>query len=153
MLCVMGACVASSRRRRSTGRRFSPVDRVLQVGSPRGLPDCCNVRSQRSRPVLSAASRGPTNALELIDVAAAAQRHRRQRLEARRPVERPLTCSQQHLVTVALGGGFCASELPPRYAPRVHTQVPVTTSGLGARLCVARRGAYAHTRSTTASST
>ena len=53
----------------------------------------------------------PTNALELVDVAAARDALEAGRIEARRPVERPLDLLAQHAVTVALGGGFVADEL------------------------------------------
>jgi ATP-dependent Lhr-like helicase len=53
----------------------------------------------------------PTNALELVDVAAARDALEAGRIEARRPVERPLDLLAQHAVTVALGGGFLPDEL------------------------------------------
>jgi ATP-dependent Lhr-like helicase len=53
----------------------------------------------------------PTNALELVDVAAARAALEAREIEARRPVERPLDLLAQHAVTVALGGGFRSDEL------------------------------------------
>jgi ATP-dependent Lhr-like helicase len=53
----------------------------------------------------------PTNALELLEVAAVRDGMAAGAIEARLPVERPLDVLAQHLVTVALGGGFVADEL------------------------------------------
>jgi ATP-dependent Lhr-like helicase len=53
----------------------------------------------------------PTNALELIEVAAARDGVRTGAIESRVPVERPLDVLAQHVVTVALGGGFVARAL------------------------------------------
>jgi ATP-dependent Lhr-like helicase len=95
------------------GVDFSPVDRVLQVGSPKGVARLLQ-RAGRSghRPgAISRVTCVPTNALELIDVAGARDGIRTNALESRRPVERPLDVLAQHLVTVALGGGFVADEL------------------------------------------
>jgi ATP-dependent helicase Lhr and Lhr-like helicase len=95
------------------GVDFSPVDRVLQVGSPKGVARLLQ-RAGRSGHQPGAISRVtcvPTNALELIDVAAARDGIAAGALEARRGVERPLDVLAQHLVTVALGGGFESREL------------------------------------------
>lgn len=95
------------------GVDFSPVDRVLQVGSPKGVARLLQ-RAGRSGHQPGAISRVtcvPTNALELIDVAAARDGISAGALEARRGVERPLDVLAQHLVTVALGGGFESREL------------------------------------------
>jgi ATP-dependent Lhr-like helicase len=53
----------------------------------------------------------PTNALELLEVAAVRDGMESGRIEARSQVECPLDVLAQHLVTVALGGGFVAEEL------------------------------------------
>ncbi len=53
----------------------------------------------------------PTNALELVDVAAARAALEAGEIEARRPVERPLDLLAQHAVTIAIGGGFRSEEL------------------------------------------
>ncbi|HUR94477.1 MAG TPA: ligase-associated DNA damage response DEXH box helicase [Gemmatimonadales bacterium] len=95
------------------GVDFTPVDRVLQVGSPKGIGRLIQ-RAGRSGHRPGAVSRltcVPTNALELVDVAAARDALDTGRIEARRPVERPLDLLAQHAVTVALGGGFVAGEL------------------------------------------
>ena len=95
------------------GVDFSPVDRVLQVGSPKGVARLLQ-RAGRSGHRPGAVSRVtcvPTNALELIEVAAARDGMRANAVESRLPVERPLDLLAQHVVTVALGGGFRADEL------------------------------------------
>jgi ATP-dependent Lhr-like helicase len=95
------------------GVDFTPVDRVLQIGSPKAIGRLIQ-RAGRSGHQPGAVSRltcVPTNALELVDVAAARAALEAGRIEARRPVERPLDLLAQHAVTVALGGGFTEREL------------------------------------------
>lgn len=95
------------------GVDFSPVDRVLQVGSPKGVARLLQ-RAGRSGHRPGAVSRVtcvPTNTLELVEVAAARDGMRAGAVEARLPVERPLDLLAQHVVTVALGGGFLPDEL------------------------------------------
>lgn len=95
------------------GVDFSPVDRVLQVGSPKGVARLIQ-RAGRSghRPgEVSRVTCVPTNALELVDIAAARAALVEGVIESRLPVERPLDLLAQHVVTVALGGGFRPEEL------------------------------------------
>lgn len=95
------------------GVDFSPVDRVLQIGSPKGIARLLQ-RAGRSghRPgALSRVTCVPTNVLELIDVAAARDGIETGAIESRLAVERPLDLLVQHAVTVALGGGFVADEM------------------------------------------
>jgi ATP-dependent Lhr-like helicase len=95
------------------GVDFTPVDRVLQIGSPKGVARLLQ-RAGRSGHQPGETSRVtcvPTNALELLEVAAVRDGMESGKIEARLPVERPLDVLAQHLVTVALGGGFVASEL------------------------------------------
>ena len=95
------------------GVDFSPVDRVLQVGSPKGVARLLQ-RAGRSghRPgALSRVTCVPTNVLELIDVAAARDGIETGAIESRLAVERPLDLLVQHVVTVALGGGFVADAM------------------------------------------
>lgn len=95
------------------GVDFSPVDRVLQIGSPKGIARLLQ-RAGRSGHRPGATSRVtcvPTNALELIEVAAARDGIAAGAIEARLPVTRPLDVLAQHVVTVALGGGFVPDEL------------------------------------------
>jgi ATP-dependent Lhr-like helicase len=95
------------------GVDFSPVDRVLQVGSPKGIARLLQ-RAGRSGHRPGATSRVtcvPTNALELIEVAAARDGIEARSIESRLPITRPLDVLAQHVVTVALGGGFLPDEL------------------------------------------
>ena len=95
------------------GVDFSPVDRVLQVGSPKGVARLLQ-RAGRSGHRPGATSRVtcvPTHALELIEVAAARDGVERTAIESRQPVELPLDVLVQHAVTIALSGGFESHEL------------------------------------------
>ncbi|MBW3627901.1 MAG: ligase-associated DNA damage response DEXH box helicase [Gemmatimonadetes bacterium] len=95
------------------GVDFSPVDRVLQIGSPKGIARLLQ-RAGRSGHRPGAPSRVtcvPTNALELIEVAAVRDGFEAGAVESRLPVERPLDVLVQHVVTVALGGGFRPDDL------------------------------------------
>jgi ATP-dependent Lhr-like helicase len=90
------------------GVDFTPVDQVIQVGSPRGVARLMQ-RAGRSghRPgVPSRILCVPTHAIELVEFAAARDAVTDRAVEPRRPLERPLDVLVQHLVTMALGGGF-----------------------------------------------
>ena len=95
------------------GVDFSPVDRVLQVGSPKGVARLLQRagRSGHQPGALSRVTCVPTNVLELVEVAAARDGIERGAIEARPLAERPLDVLVQHVVTVALGGGFRPAEL------------------------------------------
>jgi ATP-dependent Lhr-like helicase len=95
------------------GVDFTPVDRVLQVGSPKAVGRLIQRagRSGHQPGALSRVTCVPTHALELVDVAAARTALERGAVEARNPLERPLDLLAQHAVTVALGGGFLPEEL------------------------------------------
>ena len=95
------------------GVDFSPVDRVLQIGSPKGIARLLQ-RAGRSGHRPGAVSRitcVPTNSLELVEVAAVRDGMRAGAIEARTPLERPLDVLAQHVVTVAIGGGFEPAQL------------------------------------------
>jgi ATP-dependent helicase Lhr and Lhr-like helicase len=95
------------------GVDFTPVDRVLQVGRPKAVGRLIQ-RAGRSGHQPGAVSRltcVPTNALELVDVAAARDALSAGAIESRPPVERPLDLLAQHAVTIAVGGGFTPEEL------------------------------------------
>jgi ATP-dependent Lhr-like helicase len=95
------------------GVDFSPVDRVLQIGSPKGVARLLQ-RAGRSghRPgALSRVTCVPTNVLELIDVAAARDGIETGAIESRLAIDRPLDLLVQHVITIALGGGFRADEM------------------------------------------
>ncbi|HZA96715.1 MAG TPA: ligase-associated DNA damage response DEXH box helicase, partial [Burkholderiaceae bacterium] len=95
------------------GVDFLPVERVLQIGSPKGVARLLQ-RAGRSGHAPGRASRVtlvPTNTLELVEAAAARSALRDGRIESRRAPEHPLDVLVQHLVTIALGTGFLEDEL------------------------------------------
>jgi ATP-dependent Lhr-like helicase len=95
------------------GVDFSPVDRVLQIGSPKGIARLMQ-RAGRSGHRPGAPSRVtcvPTHTLELIEVAAARDGMEAGKIESRYPVTRPLDVLAQHVVTIAVGEGFIPEEL------------------------------------------
>ncbi len=90
------------------GVDFTPVDLVIQIGSPKGIARLMQ-RAGRSghRPLeTSRVVCVPTHALELIEVAAARTYIDTGNIEPRDPVVLPLDVLAQHLVTMALGDGF-----------------------------------------------
>ncbi|WP_411825993.1 ligase-associated DNA damage response DEXH box helicase [Luteolibacter sp. AS25] len=95
------------------GVDFSPVDQVIQVGSPKGIARLLQ-RAGRSGHQPGADSRilgVPTNALELIEFAAARQAAKSKQIESRPPLSKPLDVLVQHLVTCAIGEPFLAPEM------------------------------------------
>jgi ATP-dependent Lhr-like helicase len=95
------------------GVDFTPVDRVLQIGSPKAVGRLIQ-RAGRSGHQPGAVSRltcVPVNALELLDVAAARDALAAGAIESRPPVEQPLDLLAQHAVTIAVGGGFRPEKL------------------------------------------
>ncbi|CAG0945997.1 hypothetical protein GPROT2_03512 [Gammaproteobacteria bacterium] len=95
------------------GVDFLPVERVLQIGSAKGIARLLQ-RAGRSGHAPGRPSRVtlvPTNTLELIEAAAARRAAQAGRIEKRATPEKPLDVLVQHLVTVALGGGFEADAL------------------------------------------
>ena len=95
------------------GVDFLPVERVLQIGSAKGVARLLQ-RAGRSGHAPGRASRAtlvPTNTLELIEAAAARRAALAGQVESRHSPNKPLDVLVQHLVTVALGGGFDADQL------------------------------------------
>lgn len=95
------------------GVDFLPVERVLQIGSAKGVARLLQ-RAGRSGHAPGRASRVtlvPTNTLELVEAAAARRAALAGRVESRAGPDKPLDVLVQHLVTVALGGGFDADAL------------------------------------------
>jgi ATP-dependent helicase Lhr and Lhr-like helicase len=95
------------------GVDFLPVERVLQIGSAKGIARLLQ-RAGRSGHAPGRPSRitlVPTNTLELVEAAAARRAAQAGRIEARATPEKPLDVLVQHLVTVALGGGFAADAM------------------------------------------
>ena len=90
------------------GVDFLPVERVLQIGSAKGVARLVQ-RAGRSGHAPGRPSRVtlvPTHSLELVEAAAARAAVQAGQIEARHSPTEPLDVLVQHLVTVALGGGF-----------------------------------------------
>lgn len=95
------------------GVDFSPVEQVIQIGSPKGVARLMQ-RAGRSGHRPGAVSRVlcvPTNALEIVEFTAARRALAAKRIEGREPIMRALDVLCQHLVTVALGEGFDEDEM------------------------------------------
>jgi ATP-dependent helicase Lhr and Lhr-like helicase len=90
------------------GVDFLPVERVLQIGSAKGVARLLQ-RAGRSGHQPGRASRVtlvPTNTLELVEAVAARRAALAGRVESRQAPDAPLDVLAQHLVSMALGGGF-----------------------------------------------
>ena len=95
------------------GVDFLPVERVLQIGSAKGVARLLQ-RAGRSGHAPGRPSRitlVPTHSMELVEGAAARAAVQAGQIEARDPPLQPLDVLVQHLVTVALGGGFAPDAL------------------------------------------
>ncbi len=90
------------------GVDFLPVERVLQIGSPKGVARLLQ-RAGRSGHAPGRPSRitvVPSHALELLEAAAARRAAAAGRIERREPPPWPLDVLVQHLLTLAVGPGF-----------------------------------------------
>ncbi|CAN5423691.1 ligase-associated DNA damage response DEXH box helicase [soil metagenome] len=95
------------------GVDFLPVERVLQIGSPKGIARLMQ-RAGRSGHAPGRVSRitlVPTNSLELLEAAGAKRAVAKRNIESRSSPRKPLDVLVQHLVTIALGGGFTSEAL------------------------------------------
>ena len=95
------------------GVDFLPVERVLQIGSPKGVARLLQ-RAGRSGHAPGRPSRltlVPTHSLELVESVAVRAAIAEGKMEARTTPDQPLDVLVQHLVTVALGGGFVPDDL------------------------------------------
>lgn len=90
------------------GVDFLPVDRVLQLGSPKGVARLMQRagRSGHAPGRTPHATCVPGHGLELIDSAAARRAVAAGRIEPRHGPTAPLDVLVQHMVTLALAGGF-----------------------------------------------
>jgi ATP-dependent helicase Lhr and Lhr-like helicase len=110
------------------GVDFSPVERVLQIGSAKGVARLLQRagRSGHSPGRPSRVTLVPTNALELVESAAAQDAVAARTIESRISPHKPLDVLVQHLVTIALGSGFRAldmfDEVRQAYAYRQLTE-------------------------------
>jgi len=95
------------------GVDFSPVDAIIQIGSPKGVSRFLQ-RAGRSghRPgALSTAYFLPTHALELVEAAALKYAITLKKFERRIPVHLPIDVLLQYMMTLAVGDGFLPDEL------------------------------------------
>jgi ATP-dependent helicase Lhr and Lhr-like helicase len=95
------------------GVDFPTVDRVVQIGSPKGIGRLMQ-RAGRANHRPGAAgvvACVPTHAFEMVEFSAAREGVERRDVEPRPPLRRPLDVLAQHVVTIACGGGFDADEL------------------------------------------
>ena len=98
------------------GVDFRPVDQVIQIGSPKGAARLLQ-RAGRSGHRPGVASRVlcvPTNAMELVEFAAARDAIEGRRVEGRVPLTLALDVLVQHLTTLAIGAadtGIAETEL------------------------------------------
>ena len=95
------------------GVDFLPVERVIQIGSPKGVARLLQ-RAGRSGHAPGRVSRitlVPTHTLELVEAAAVRDAVSRKKIESRRSLNAPLDVLAQHCVTVGLGGGFRPDDL------------------------------------------
>jgi ATP-dependent Lhr-like helicase len=95
------------------GVDFSPVDQVIQIGSPKGIARLLQRDGGSGhRPgAVSSIVCVPTHAFDLGEIAAVRQALADGRLEQRKPLELSLDVLVQHLVTLAVGGGFEAPDI------------------------------------------
>lgn len=103
------------------GVDFLPVEQVLQIGSAKGVARLLQRagRSGHAPGRRSKATMVPTHSLEIVEASALRAAVQAGHIEPRHAPVAPLDVLVQHLVTVALGGGFKPDELLPeiRTAP------------------------------------
>jgi len=95
------------------GVDFSPVETVIQIGSPKGVARYLQ-RAGRSGHQPGAESTiyfVPTHALEIIEGAALQTAKERELIEDRQPILKPFDVLSQYLVTLAVSNGFKPDEL------------------------------------------
>ncbi|MBL8761135.1 MAG: DEAD/DEAH box helicase, partial [Phycisphaerae bacterium] len=95
------------------GVDFAPVERVMQIGSPKGIARLMQ-RAGRAAHRPGEDCRitcVPTHGLELLEVAAVRMALERGEVEPRKPADKPLDVLAQHIVTCAMGGGFTEDTL------------------------------------------
>jgi ATP-dependent Lhr-like helicase len=95
------------------GVDFSPVDQVMQIGSPKGVARLLQ-RAGRSGHQPGAVSRivcVPTHAFELVEITAVRKALAENRIESRITPACCLDVLSQHLVTIAMGSGFTADDM------------------------------------------
>ncbi len=100
------------------GVDFAPVDRVIQIGSPKGIARLMQ-RAGRSGHRPGAVSRiflVPTHALEIIEFEALKTGLEHRDIESRSPIHAPLDVLLQYMMTLAIGDGFTRAQLEEELA-------------------------------------
>jgi ATP-dependent Lhr-like helicase len=95
------------------GVDFQPVERVVQVGSPKGVARFLQ-RAGRAGHTPGGAGHVlfvPMGAVELLEAASLRAAIREGAIEARRPLQKPLDVLAQHLVTLAVAAPFTRSDV------------------------------------------
>lgn len=95
------------------GVDFSPVEQVIQIGSPKGVARLIQ-RAGRSGHQPGAISKiygVPTNALEILEFSAAREAVKRGEIESRKPIVCPLDVLLQHVITMSLNGLLSEADL------------------------------------------
>ncbi len=126
------------------GVDLAPVERVVQVGSPKGIAKILQ-RAGRSahRPGATAHLMCvPTHALQLLEIVAVRDAVARGEVEPRTPLSRPVDVLAQHLVTCALGGGFRVDEMYDEVRG-AHSYRELTRAQFDAALALVREGGTA----------
>ena len=95
------------------GVDFSPVETVIQIGSPKGVARFLQRagRSGHKPGAVSTIHFVPTHALELIEAAALKTAIDETEMESREPILKPLDVLIQYLVTLAVSDGFRPEKL------------------------------------------
>lgn len=97
------------------GVDFSPVETVIQIGSPKGVARFMQ-RAGRSGHQPDSTSRiyfVPTHALELVEAAALKSAINSEEMESRDPILKPYDVLIQYLITLAVSDGFIPDEIYP----------------------------------------
>ncbi|MEM1221373.1 MAG: ligase-associated DNA damage response DEXH box helicase [Verrucomicrobiota bacterium] len=95
------------------GVDFSPVSQVIQVGSPKGIARLMQRagRSGHSPGGVSKLICVPSNAIELVEFAAARDSIKEKRIESKWPLLKPLDVLVQHVITICIGEPMVADDL------------------------------------------
>lgn len=112
------------------GVDFSPVEQVVQIGSPKGVARCLQRagRSQHHPGGMSEIILMPTHAFEIVEYEALREAVNARKIEPRRPLDKPYDVLIQHCVTLAIGEGFDFQALfnevktAPAYADLTKTE-------------------------------
>ncbi|GAB5409486.1 MAG: ligase-associated DNA damage response DEXH box helicase [Balneolaceae bacterium] len=95
------------------GVDFSPVDTVIQIGSPKGVARFLQRagRSGHQPGATSSIHFVPTHALELIEAAALKKAINESEMESKEPILKPMDVLVQYVVTLAVSDGFSPNDI------------------------------------------